>query len=85
MDWSLYIKGKKPMRRFKGIKAVQRKLVDILASRAYDDGKLTHMEEVQLNNLIMFCAEYYRHRDIQEMNDHDFEHYHNMHPNEGEV
>jgi hypothetical protein len=73
------------MRRFKGIKAAQRNLVDILASRAYDDGKLTPQKKAELNNLIIFCAEYYRHRDIQELNDHDFEHYHWMNPNEDEV
>ena len=73
------------MKRFKGIKAAQRKLVDILASRAYDDGKLTPQKKAELNNLIIFCAEYYRHRDIQELNDADFEHYHWMHPNEDEV
>ena len=73
------------MKRFKGIKAAQRNLVDILASRAYDDGKLTPQKKAELNNLIIFCAEYYRHRDIQEMNDADFEHYHWMNPNEDEV
>tara|TARA_B110000977_G_scaffold98482_1_gene129526 strand:- start:177 stop:464 length:288 start_codon:yes stop_codon:yes gene_type:complete len=66
------------MRNFVGIRYAQTQLLEILTSDEYKQGTLTQEKQEQLDALIEFCGAYEKHREIQEMCDHDFEHYWNM-------
>ena len=66
------------MRNFRGIRYAQTQLLEILTSDEYKQGTLTQEKQEQLDALIEFCGAYEKHREVQEMCDHDFEHYSNI-------
>lgn len=66
------------MNKFYGIRLAQSKLMGLLTSEGYRNGTLAPSTQDVLDGLIEFCGAYEEHRRIQEMNDGDFEHYHNQ-------